>query len=152
MPTFEAAANTIRSRFQSQFHASRASVPIAFDNVEGLYQSDGTVIQSPQDANGNPITWVRLNIRSGDAHQVSAGKTGNRVFRHPGVVIVEIYAVVGTGDSLTHAIADDIADALRGVTVSGVRLYATSPPQSVGPDGAWWQSNIVTRFEYDQTA
>jgi len=147
MPTFSEAASTIRNRFATQMHAER-SILIAFDNATGLY--DGTqTVQEPQDANGDPVPWVRLNIRPGNAFQVTLGR--NRTFRNPGTVITQIFTVAGTGDGLANEIAEDVAAALRGVTVSGVRLRATSPPQFVGPDGAWYQVNCVTPFEYDET-
>lgn len=148
MPTFSEAAATIRTRFATELHAAR-DILIAFDNVAGLYDGGGVTHTEPKDTSGNPVPWVRLNTRPGDAFQVSLGK--NRTFRHPGTVIVQIFTISGTGDGLAQQIADDVAAALRGVTVDGVRFKATSPPQYVGPDGPWYQVNCVTPFEYDDT-
>lgn len=149
MPTFAEAATTIRTRFTNQMHAAR-DIRIAFDNSAGLYDAGGQTHTEPYDVNGDPVPWVRLNVRPGDAFQVSLGH--NRTFRHPGVVMVQIFTVAGTGTGLSNAIADEVAAALRGVTVDGVRFRATSPPQYVGPDGPWYQVNSVTNFEYDESA
>lgn len=140
MPIFVEAANTIRDRFQTSFHASEPNVPIAFDNVNGLYQSDGTIvgeISSP---------YVVLNIRPGNAHQSSIGK---RAWRNPGSIIVQIFIPEGTGDSRANEIAQAVVGALRGQTVGGVRFRATSPPQVVGQTGGWWQTNVITPFDFD---
>lgn len=145
--SFESTANTMRNRFASQFHAVEPDVPIAFDNMERLYTQDGTLIQEPQDVSGNPIPWVRFSIRPGDAFQVSIGK---RTWRQPGVIMVQIFTIVGSGTGDANRLADAVASSIRGVTVGGVRFQATSPPQYVGADGNWYQANAVTPFQYDE--
>jgi len=150
MTDFKQAANTLRSRFKMEYH-NRRSDPIAFDNVEGLIDTNGNIVQEATDNNGNPRPWVRFSIRPGAAQQQSLGAPGSRRFRQTGVVICQIFVPTGQGDGSAHEIADDIAASLRGVTDSGVRLRATTPPQFVGPDGAWWQANSTTEFEFDLT-
>lgn len=147
MPTFEEAANTLRSRFASEYHAQR-SEPIAWDNQTRLLKPDGT----QQAEAPNQAAWLRFSIRPARATQISVGGAGDRRFRQPGVVIVQIFIPSNNGDYEAYRIADAIAAAMRGVTTEGVRLKATSPPQFVGPDGAWWQANSTTEFEFDLTA
>jgi len=147
---FEQAANTLRQRFKTDFH-NRNTAPIGWDNVSGLVKPNGDFIEEAQDSNGDPIPWVRFAIRPSRAQQISSGAVGNRRFRQPGTVIVQIFVPTGTGDGKAYQIADDIAVSLRGVTDSGVTLKATSPPQFVGPDGGWWQSNTTTEFQFDLT-
>jgi len=141
VPAFLAAANTIRDQFQTQFHASESGVPVAFDNINGLYESDGSIISSTEDP------YVALNIRPGNSQQASIGK---RTWRNPGSIIVQVFVPEGTGDVRANEIAEAVAGALRGQTVDGVRFAATSPPQFVAQDGGWWQTNVVTQFEYDE--
>lgn len=148
MTTFTAAANTIRSQFSTQFHAAESGVPIAFDNVEGLYTSSGSIVQDSVDGSGNPIPWVRLNVRNADAQLVSLGP---RTYRQPGVVITQVFIPAGVGDNRANEIAEAVVGALRGQTVSGVRFRATSPPQAVGQTGGWWQTNVITPFDFDDT-
>ena len=151
MGAFTDAANTLRTRFSTEFH-SRNDAPIAFDNVDGLLKTDGSMVKKAEDINGNPAPWVRFSIRASNADIASMGGTGNRKFRQAGSVIVQIFIPTGSGDGKAYDIADDVAAALRGVTVSGVRLGATTPPRFVGPDGAWWQGNTSTPFEFDLIA
>lgn len=149
MTTFTQAANALRKRFVDEFHTAQPEIPISFDNVERLLKSDGTFT----DAVGfddKPVPWVRFSVRPGQAFQASVGV--KRLWRHPGTVIVQIFAIQGSGEARALEIADDVGDALRGVTVDGVRLSAPSPPQYVGPDGSWWQTNVTTEFEFDLIA
>lgn len=148
MTTFTEAANAIRNRFSTEFHAAESDVPIAFDNVEGLCTSTGQIVQESVDGSGNPKPWVQLNVRPGNAQMVSFGP---RTYRQPGVVMTQVFIPVGKGDDRANEIAEAVAGALRGETVSGVRFRATSAPQFVGPDGNWWQTNVTTPFEYDET-
>lgn len=148
MPDFATAAATISERFATQFHAAQPDVLIAFDNVKALKKSDGTYQQQPDTTK----PWVRLNLRPGDAFQASIGR--KRVWRHPGEIIVEIYAPKGSGFQKAHQIADSVAGIFRGQTVSDVRFEAPSPPQNVGPeaDTAWHHWNVRTAYEFDLIA
>lgn len=146
MPTFQQAANTLRDRFTAEFHARR-SEPIAYDNFSKLVDVNGNFVDRPGNAG-----WVRYNLRPSDSEQITFGQVGSRRFRQPGVVIVQIFVPTGSGDEQVHAIGDAIAQAMRGVTVNGVRLKATSQPKFVGPDGAWWQANTTTEYEFDLIA
>lgn len=148
MTTFTEAANTIRSHFRAEFHTLEPDVPISFDNVSGLYTALDEIVQQSTDDNGDPAPWVRLNIRPGNAEMVSFGP---RTYRQPGVVMTQVFIPAGTGDERANHIAEAIAGSLRGETVSGVRFGATSAPQFVGPDRNWWQTNVMTPFEYDET-
>ena len=151
MGAFTDAANTIRQRFNTEFHARR-NTPIAFDNFAGLLKSDGSFISKPEDSNGDNVSWVRLSIRSNDAEIATMGGVGNRRFRQSGAMLVQVFVPTGVGDGTVYEIADDVGNAVRGVTVSGVRLKATTPPRFVGPDGAWFQANLSTPFEFDLIA
>ena len=151
MGAFTDAANTIRQRFNSEFH-SRNDAPIAFDNVDVLLRPDGSFVKKAEDINGNPAPWVRFSIRANSADIASMGGVNNRKFRQAGAVIVQVFIPTNSGDGKAYEIADDVAAALRGVTVSGVRLSATTPPQFVGPDGSWYQTNTSTPFEFDLIA
>lgn len=145
MTGFAAAATAIRTRFVEAFHDRAPDVPIAFDNVAGLYTVGGETQDEP---GGEP--WVRLSLRGAGAQQVALGH--RRTFRHSGAVLVQIFIPAGAGEGRAQEIAEAVAAALRGVTVSGVRLAATTPPEWVGPDGAWAQWSVRTQYEFDEAA
>ena len=63
----------------------------------------------------------------------------------------EVFAPIGVGANQALAVADDVATALRGVTASSVRLKAPSI-NPIGRDEGYYQVNVTTPFEFDQTA
>ncbi len=132
MPDFEAAANTIRSEFNTNFTA----YDVAWENVH---------FTPPQE---DP--WVRLTIREGEGFAAGFAGGTNR-YRHPGNVIVQVFAPVGTGDGKAREIADSVAAIFRGKRLSGIRFFDAPYVQTVGPDGDWFQVNVQLPFEYDLT-
>lgn len=138
--SFESTANTIRDRFVTQFHAAR-SEPITFQNWGQFYQKDGSI----ETTKPNGSAWVRLSIQNGDSRQVAT--VGDK-WRHPGVLIVQVFTPVGQGDKEALIIADAVVSVFQGVTVSGIRFRATSI-NAVGPSDGWYQVNVTTDFEYD---
>lgn len=148
MATFSQAANAMRDRFKTEFHSREPDVPIGFDNVEGLVTDANDLIKDSTDGSGNPAPWVRFSVRPGDASIVSSVP---RVYRHPGSIIVQIFIPTGRGDNRAQEIAEAVAGSMRGVSVSGVRIRATSPPQFIGADDeTWWQANVTASFEFDE--
>lgn len=132
--TFAATADTIRARFNTEFPLVRASVPIAWDNV--AYEP------TPQ------TPWVRLTIVEGEGELAGLAGKGANLYRHRGVVIIQIFVPIGDGDGLARAIADDIATIFRGQLVAGVHFRAPSA-RRVGPDEAWWQLNVRIPYRAD---
>jgi len=145
---FTEAANTLRQRFNDEFR-SRSDAFVTYDNVNQLQKPDGSWVTEPKDSNGDPAPWVRFSIRASNAQQISAGS--QRLFRQPGSIIVQIFIPVGKGDGKAYEVADAIAASLRGVTINGVRLKATSPPQFVTAEGSWSQFNSITPYSFDLT-
>lgn len=92
--------------------------------------------------------WVRVTVLPGKPFQASI--SGKVRWRTPGVVLVQIFTLAGMGEEQGVEIADDVVSALRGVTVTGVVLTASSV-EFVGMDEtrAWTQHNVRTDFRYD---
>lgn len=129
--SFETAANTIRSQFNTEFSNLRPNVEIAWPNIAFTPNSGES--------------WVRLTIQDGDSRQVA---TVGEKWRHPGVVIVQVFVPEGTGDGTALAIADDVVSVFQGMTLSGIRFRASSA-ETVGASDGWYQVNVTTDFEYD---
>lgn len=137
MPDFAAAAAAIRTEFETEFGALSPTYDIAWENVR--YRP----VQG--------IPWVRLSIREGEAQIVSLDGGDGRRFRHPGVVIVQVFVPANDGDGLAREIADSVAAIFRGKTIDCVRFRAPYV-QVVGPEGAWFQLNVYCNFFYDLIA
>lgn len=134
MPDFEAAASTIRKRFDRDFSSFYPNYGVAWENVDFTPTND--------------TPWVKPTVREGEASQPAFGG-GTNVYRHPGNVIVQVFVPVGGGDGKAREIADYIASIFRGKRISSVRFFNAPYIQTVGPDGHWFQVNAVCPFEYD---
>lgn len=126
-------AQTIRSRFDTLWPAQFSpAVPHTFSDVE-YTPVEGTA-------------WVRLTVISGEQRQVSMGKL--RRFRRTGVVGVNIYVPVGSGDGRAQELADAVADIFMGRTVNGVIFRGTGLTR-VGREGAWQVWLADTPYQAD---
>ena len=140
MPYFAGAYDAILGRFKSQMDSSRPNVPVNWPNMEFDPESDFDA--SSDDA------WVRIVVEGNDAQQASLGGTGYRRFRQFGLVTTQVFCTSGKGLETALNVADDVVTALEGVTTSGVRLQASSVTP-IGRDGAFYQVNVRTPFQFD---
>ena len=125
---------TVMDRLKAQLDVSQPDLEVAYPNMD--FQAN------------KREAWIRPTLLPGESRQASNGSAGNRRYRTPGVLMVQVFVPVGIGDEPGWAICDDVVAATRGVTVSGVRLRTPSS-QRVGPSDAWIQFNVSTPFEYD---
>ncbi len=141
---FATHANTIRSRFATQWPALRPGVPIAFENTAFDPAVDAV------DGMGNPMPWVRLTVIPGEGFQASLGTP--KVWRLTGVVSLQVFVPAGDGDGTANELADDAASIFRGVEDTGVTFRAPALT-SVGLDvgGAWYELSVATPYLSDQS-
>ena len=118
------------------FEAAQPTVDVAYPNVH-YEPTRGT-------------NWVRVTLNWGDQRPASVGGATNR-YRTVGVITVQVFADQGGGPVTALQIADDVVACFRGTTISTIRTKGTSL-QDVGGDGAWYQINVITPFEFDETA
>lgn len=97
-------------------------------------------------------TWARVSILHNGGPQVAFGQNpGSRRYRESGIITVQIFTPLTAQSDLrdAQALAQVAIDAFRGVeTSSGVEftnVFATR----VGPEGAWFQYNVTSEFNYD---
>lgn len=142
MEMLEATGNAIRARFTTMFTAP-TSVLTLYDN-----EPDG----SPPAAG----EFAKLRIDWADA--ILAGLGSPRLFRDLGVVTVQIFVPVGTGDGRLLELAGKARAVFQSVTVlvqaSPLQAIAFLQPrfQRVGSEGPFYQGNVLARFRGDFTA
>jgi hypothetical protein len=117
--------NAIENHFTT---AWGSTTPIVFENGE-----------APQDA----VEWVRLSIQNGDAYQASLGD--NPVFRHPGIVFVQIFTPKDDGSGRAIELADIVDGIFRNAVFSGIR-FRVPQLNKVPSDSEWYQLNVSTEF------
>lgn len=127
---YQSAHSTIRTRFSTQWSIVQPTIPVSYPNV---------AFTPPTGA-----PWVRVSIADATAKQASLGATQN-FHRHNGIVTIEVFAPVATGDSQALTLADDAADIFRGWQSVGVQ-FRTPSIRTIGSDGTWYQVTVLTEF------
>lgn len=125
--SYAADSQTIRERFNTQWPIEQPSVAFSFADVDYDPVKD--------------TPWVRLNVLTGNARQVSMGLF--RRFRRTGLVLVQIFVPAGRGDGLAKELADSVANIFEGRTVNGV-IFRAADLERVGVDGSWavWRCSV----------
>jgi len=131
--TYEAEYNALRARFESQW---ANTTPIAWPNVD-FKPTD----ESP---------WVRFSIVSTDVRQASFGAATN-FYRHPGVIIVQVFTPILQGDKEALQLADQVASIFRNWSDAANRIRFLSPPsvKAIGEDKPWYQVNVSCPYIRD---
>ncbi len=135
--SYEAGHNEIRKRLKD-------NLPVSIDpNLNVNWPNVSFTPPNP------PAIWMRVNIFSGEAVQLTIGSVTN-AHRFPGVIVIQIFAPLNAGDKDILAMADTVAGIFRnwcGTTVS----CGTATVKAIGPDGqGWYQVNVVIRFHRDE--
>lgn len=92
--------------------------------------------------------WVRLTIRNAEAEQTEIGRTGSRTFRHPGVVICQVFVPTNTGDGPARTLAESACAIFRGVAVDNL-TFAAPYIEPRGSEAKWFGYNAVCPFWRD---
>lgn len=122
----------IRSRFNSEW-AGRTQV--AYPNVP---------FSKPNAA------WVRLGVNGSGADAVSVGDPDAIRYRHDGMVIVEVFTPVQSGDGESRELCDAAAAVFRGVKDAATKLRFRAPYRiEVGVVDGWFKADVLCPFERD---
>lgn len=109
----------------------------------------------PDTADDTPPTsgaWGRVNVQHGSRGQATlSNESGRRRYRATGFITVQLFTPRGRGLTLTDQLIGVVLDAFDGVTTSpGHVTFARGRVREVGPDGQWFQTNVLVDFEYDE--
>lgn len=96
------------------------------------------------------VPWVRVVVRNAATRQTTLGRTGVRKFLRKGIVMALIFVPEGSGTDE----ADRLADKMRTI-FEGIRLgeiwFEESDVREIGSDGKFYQVNVNTIFNYEET-
>ena len=99
---------------------------------------------------GVPV-WARFTIKHALGQQASlANASGVSRYRRQGLIIAQIFTPCGEGLSQAYTSAKVVTDAFEGTTTAGGVWFRNVGPREVGPDGDWYQTNVLIEFEYDE--
>lgn len=96
--------------------------------------------------------WVRFSLTLGEGRRISVGP---RLDRWTGVVTIQVFTPLGSGDGVSDALCDAAAAIFApGVTLSAVGRISFQTPtiRAVPASQVWFQSNVICPFQRDRTA
>ena len=138
--TFEALAGAFSTGWKTLKSAGppavyEAKTPIAWPNVN---------FTPPSGA------WVRFNVLDGEGSWRSIGSPGSNLAGYVGVVVIQVFVPLLSGESTARDYADDAAEIFQGQVISGIRfsLATFSLSNSVAND--WYQMNVSIPFRRDE--
>ena len=91
--------------------------------------------------------WARLTISPGGAKIASIGSDDN-LYRHTGVVTVQIFVTPNSGATRALHVADIVSDILRSAKIDNIQMFAPSV-ERIGVIDGWYQINVECNYYRD---
>lgn len=94
--------------------------------------------------------WVRFSVLDGEGVWRSIGSPGSNIAGYVGVVVIQVFVPLLSGESTAREYADAAAATFQGQTIGGIRfsLATFSLSNSVAND--WYQMNVSIPFRRDE--
>ena len=144
--TFTAARDEILTVFKTAWDAGADTAGKVV-----IYPDAKNQVPKTNDADSNPNLWARVSVIHDTGGQATLGGIGNRLFRREGSVTVQVFTPIGTGLSIADRVYKIVVDAFEGKTsASGNVWFRNVRVNEIGPEGSWFQTNIIIDFEYDE--
>lgn len=144
--TFEQARDAILGLFQEALSdgyeaaSGDSEEPVVFwDNLD-------KGVKPPQDR-----AWFRIVVRHTNGEQTTLQEPGSRRFSREGLVTVQIFTPAGArGLTLVDRLGTMATNAFEGRQADGV-WFRNVRLNEVGNTDAWFQTNVIAEFYYEQT-
>ncbi len=94
--------------------------------------------------------WVRLSVQGQPRAQDTLGKVGNRRFREPGLVFVQVYTEIDTGVKQSTVLAQEARNIFEGVSFSGLDFQGGVDIRATGVEGKWYRRLVEASFDFDE--
>lgn len=95
--------------------------------------------------------WARITLQHFPGGQRSlAGEAGARRWERNGQIIVQVFTPIGKGTGEAYDLAKIVADAYEGKATASQVWFRGVRVNNIGPDGAWFQLNVIVQFTYDE--
>ena len=97
------------------------------------------------------VTWARTTVgHAGGGQATLSGSLGQQRYKRTGVVIVQIFTPSSEGLFSSDNSAKVIMDAFDGKSSENGVWFKNVRFVEVGPDGDFYQCNVLIDFEYDE--
>lgn len=140
MASIEQAANEILSVFKTAWDTT------GFNAVYENVREHGThAIPATQ------VPWARVRLVHADGGAASlSGALATKRYRRDGFLTVQVFVPSGEGLSRARQLAKIVMDAYDGASTPGGAWFRNARLNEVGPDGNWFQVNVLVDFTYDE--
>ena len=102
----------------------------------------------PADAS---IPWSRVTLIHADGGQTTlACVNGVRRWEYAGVLMIQVFAPMGDGNTLTYALAQLVANAYKKAKPPGGAWFRNHRIRNAGNSGPYSQVNFTLDFQYEQ--
>ncbi len=96
-------------------------------------------------------TWARVILRHTTAGQGSlSSQAGTRIFDRKGILSIQIFTPPGKGLAEATDLPKIIQDAYEGIETANGAWFRDVVVNEVGPDGDFYQTNVIALFEYTE--
>ena len=134
--TQETASDEMLTLFKGAWDLT--SLIAVYENVKGA-------VPTAQDS------WARPSIQHAAGGGQSLTGALNKInYERQGVMTVSIFIPNGTGLSLGRSLGKSVAEAFEGKATASAVWFRSVRVVEVGPDGEWYQFNVVIEFIYDE--
>lgn len=135
-----------------------ATFAVANDEILTLFKTAWDAIGHDaiyENVAGDPPTtaapWARVTVRHFPGGQASlSDDAGAKRWTRNGLITVQIFVPTGEGKAEAYALAKVVADAYEGKRTPSNVWFRNVRPNEIGPDGAWFQLNVLAEFTYDE--
>ena len=91
--------------------------------------------------------WARATVRHGPGGAANIGKTR---FEREGTLTVQVFVPRGEGLREADSLAKILTDVLEGASTDNAVWLRNVRVNEIGPDGIWYQHNVLADFIYDE--
>lgn len=128
----------------------------AVDEILTLFKSGWDTTTHPayyesvrEDRDLDDTPWATTQIRHVSAKQSAvSGLDGSRMFDRIGLLTVQVFCPVGIGLSEGYALGKVLTDTFEGKSTAGGVWFRDVMFREVGREGAFYQWNFTTTFQY----
>lgn len=95
--------------------------------------------------------WARVLVQHNIGFEASLrGAEQTRKYRREGLITVQLFTPAGDSLSSADTLGKLILDAFEGKKTPGGAWFRNARYNEVGPDGDFYQCNVLVDFEYDE--
>lgn len=133
--SYAAERTAIMTRWHTEWTAAHPTIPYAHGNARLDPKADRP--------------WLRITILSGESRQTSFGAGDRGQHRHIGLISIEVFVPLGSGEAVARSLLDTATDIFRTAEFSGILCRGpTLAPGQTTPN--YYKISATIPFQRDE--